>query len=234
MGSIYLIRHGQASLGAEDYDVLSPVGIKQSKLLGEYLNKLNVRFDRCYAGNMKRQIDTCHHALAQMADAPTREISIDTGFNEYRSDEVMHTYLPRILETQPDAKHFVENAGQHRKEFQKVFSQVITSWITDENCPADCQSWPQFVAGVRDGLKRVMEEAERGQTIAIFTSGGMITAAVQLITGMPATSAFELNWQIVNTSVSRLQYRRDKLSLASFNSQAHLDVHQRSEWVTYR
>lgn len=233
MGSIYLIRHGQASLGAADYDVLSPVGIKQSELLGQFLHSLNVRFDGCYAGNMKRQIDTGRHALAQMQQ-PDTEIATDDAFNEYRSDEVMHTYLPRILETQPDARHYVENAGQHRKEFQKVFSQVISHWITDDNCPKECQSWPQFVAGVREGLKRVIEAADRGQTIAIFTSGGMITAALQLITGMPPTSAFELNWQIVNTSVSRLQYRKDKLSLASFNSQAHLDIHQRSEWVTYR
>lgn len=233
MGSIYLIRHGQASLGAADYDVLSPVGIKQSELLGQFMKTLNVRFDACYAGNMKRQIDTGRHALAQMQQ-PDTDIRLDDAFNEYRSDEVMHTYLPRILETQPDARYYVDNAGEHRKEFQKVFSQVISQWITDDNCPENCQSWPQFIAGVREGLKRVIEAAERGQTIAIFTSGGMITAALQLITGMPATSAFELNWQIVNTSVSRLQYRKDKLSLASFNSQAHLDVHQRSEWVTYR
>ncbi|EPM78754.1 hypothetical protein A249_34210, partial [Pseudomonas syringae pv. actinidiae ICMP 18804] len=37
MGSIYLIRHGQASFGADDYDVLSPVGIRQSRVLGAHL-----------------------------------------------------------------------------------------------------------------------------------------------------------------------------------------------------
>ena len=37
MGSIYLIRHGQASFGAENYDVLSPLGYRQSEALGDYL-----------------------------------------------------------------------------------------------------------------------------------------------------------------------------------------------------
>ncbi|WP_150298993.1 histidine phosphatase family protein [Pseudomonas profundi] len=234
MGDIYLIRHGQASLGAENYDVLSPVGIKQSQLLGRYLDDLGVTFDRCIAGEMIRQIDTGKHALEEMPGTQTRQIDIEPAFNEYQSDRVMATYLPRVLETQPDALHYVQNAGQHRKEFQRIFSQVITHWITDTNRPDDCEPWSDFVERVQGGLQRVLAAAGRGQNIAIFTSGGTITATLQMITSMPATSAFELNWQIVNTSVSRLQYRKDQLSLASFNSQAHLDVHKRSEWVTFR
>ena len=46
MGSIYLIRHGQASFGADDYDVLSPTGIRQAEILGDHLLNLGVRFDR--------------------------------------------------------------------------------------------------------------------------------------------------------------------------------------------
>lgn len=233
VGSIYLIRHGQASLGADNYDVLSPIGIEQSRVLGSYFDQLGVRFDRCVAGDMQRQIDTGKHALAQMSGA-SEAINIDAAFNEYHSDQVMAAYLPLVIEQQPDAMHYVKNAAQHRKEFQKIFSQVITLWINDqEGCP-ECESWDAYVQRVRGGLSRVIEAAGRGQNIAIFTSGGTITATLQLITQMPATSAFELNWQIVNTSVSRLQYRKDKLSLASFNSQAHLDQLKRSEWVTYR
>ncbi|MCF8967887.1 histidine phosphatase family protein, partial [Pseudomonas carnis] len=37
MGSIYLIRHGQASFGADDYDVLSPIGVEQAQVLGRHL-----------------------------------------------------------------------------------------------------------------------------------------------------------------------------------------------------
>ena len=44
MGSIYLIRHGQASLGAANYDVLSPLGIRQSQLCGEHFGALGLQF----------------------------------------------------------------------------------------------------------------------------------------------------------------------------------------------
>ncbi len=234
MGSIYLIRHGQASLGAANYDVLSPLGVQQSRLCGEFYQQQGLRFDRAYAGEMQRQIDTGRHALAAMQQADT-PIAIDAAFNEYHSDQVVSTYLPKVIERIPEAEYFIQNAGEHRKEFQRVFSSAITLWITDDSGSTDCPPWSAFVEQVAAGLRRVMaENAGSGQNIAIFTSGGTITAALQLITQMPATSAFELNWQIVNTSVSRLQYRKDKLSLAAFNSQAHLDVHQRSEWVSYR
>ncbi|NWD90503.1 phosphoglycerate mutase family protein, partial [Pseudomonas sp. K5002] len=50
MGSIYLIRHGQASFGADDYDVLSPIGVQQAQVLGRHLAELGLGFDRCLSG----------------------------------------------------------------------------------------------------------------------------------------------------------------------------------------
>jgi broad specificity phosphatase PhoE len=233
VGSIYLIRHGQASLGAKNYDVLSDLGIKQSELLGQFAHSNGLKFDRSYSGEMQRQIDTGRHSLAHMPGSGS-EILIEPAFNEYAADEVMRVYLPHLEQTEPQARYFVENAGQYRKEFQHVFSKVITMWITEKNEVPGCEPWSAFVERVKRGLARVTEQAGRGENIAIFTSGGTITAALQLITGMPATSAFELNWQIVNTSVSRLQYGRSKISLASFNGQSHLDVHQQPDSITYR
>jgi broad specificity phosphatase PhoE len=37
MGTLYLVRHGQASFGADDYDQLSDLGRAQAVRLGEYL-----------------------------------------------------------------------------------------------------------------------------------------------------------------------------------------------------
>ncbi|MAS67663.1 MAG: histidine phosphatase family protein [Pseudomonadales bacterium] len=234
MGSIYLIRHGQASLGAANYDVLSPLGIRQSQLCGEHFGALGLQFDACYAGTLQRQIDTARHALDAM-NQPSLAVQSDASFNEYHSDQVLESYLPQVLEAIPDAEHYLKNAGQFRKEFQRVFSHAVTLWITDTRERPGCPSWQSYVEQVGTGLRRVIDDnRSSGQNIAVFASGGTITAALQLITQMPATSAFELNWQIVNTSVSRLQYRADKLSLAYFNSQAHLEIHRQPEWISFR
>ena len=36
-GSVLLVRHGQASFGADDYDVLSETGLGAGRLLGAWL-----------------------------------------------------------------------------------------------------------------------------------------------------------------------------------------------------
>ena len=61
MGSIYLIRHGQASFGADDYDVLSPLGVLQAQIAGRHLADLGLHFDRCLSGDLSRQQDTARH-----------------------------------------------------------------------------------------------------------------------------------------------------------------------------
>ena len=97
MGSIYLIRHGQASLGAANYDVLSPLGIRQSQLCGEHFGALGLQFDACYAGTLQRQIDTARHALDAM-NQPSLAVQSDASFNEYHSDQVLESYLPQVLD----------------------------------------------------------------------------------------------------------------------------------------
>jgi hypothetical protein len=58
----------------------------------------------------------------------------------------------------------------------------------------------------------------------VFTSGGTITALLHLMTQIPATEAFKLNWQIVNTSLSQLKFHGREVTLASFNSHVHLQL----------
>jgi broad specificity phosphatase PhoE len=50
MGNLYLVRHGQASFGAADYDNLSELGHRQSVRLGEYFASRQVHFDAVMTG----------------------------------------------------------------------------------------------------------------------------------------------------------------------------------------
>jgi hypothetical protein len=51
---------------------------------------------------------------------------------------------------------------------------------------------------------------------------------------MPAKQAFELNWQIVNTSLNHLKFRGREVALASFNSHVHLQLLKAPELITFR
>ncbi|HIQ42565.1 histidine phosphatase family protein [Ectopseudomonas khazarica] len=232
MGSIYLIRHGQASFGADDYDVLSPVGVRQAEVLGEHLEQLGIVFDRCVSGSLRRQQHTATSALQRMSSAPA--LDIDAAFNEFDADAVIRSLLPGLLPEEPEALHILRNGAQNRAEFQRLFAKLIQRWVSGEHDTPELQSWQAYVEQVAGGLQRILEQAHSKQNIAIFTSGGTITALLRLITGVPAEKAFDLNWQIVNTSLSLLKFRGSEVSLASFNSHVHLQLLKAPELITYR
>ncbi|MBB2497210.1 histidine phosphatase family protein [Aquipseudomonas ullengensis] len=236
MGSIYLIRHGQASFGADDYDVLSPTGIRQAEILGEHLGHLGLSFDRCLAGTLRRQQHTATSALQRCVAAglPAPELEIDAAFNEFDAEAVIRGLIPAMLADEPDAMRILRNPKDDRAAFQHLFARIIRRWITGEYDQPGHETWQGFLDNVRGGLERLLAQTERQQNIAIFTSGGTITAAIHLLTGVPADKAFELNWQIVNTSLSRLHFRNGEATLASFNSRVHLELLKAPELITYR
>jgi broad specificity phosphatase PhoE len=236
VGSIYLIRHGQASFGADDYDVLSPTGIVQAEILGGHLAQLDLRLDRCIAGDLRRQQHTAEAAMAQFSasghSAPALEI--DPAFNELDADAIIRALLPAMLAQEPGAIDIMRNAGQNRAEFQRLFALIIGRWIQGNYDTPGLQSWLGFVEQVQAGLRRILETSGNNDRIAVFTSGGTITALLHLITGVPAQQAFELNWQIVNTSFNQLKFRGHEVALACFNSYTHLQLMKTPELITYR
>src|SRR5260370_32017244 len=82
MAELYLVRHGQASFGAENYDELSPSGRTQSLWLGEYFAQAKLRFDRVVIGTMQRHRQTADAILTAMG-GPQVESAQDAGLNEY-------------------------------------------------------------------------------------------------------------------------------------------------------
>ena len=236
MGSIYLIRHGQASFGADDYDVLSPTGFRQAEVLGAHLAQLGLQFDRCIAGSLFRQRHTAQTAMAQLdaAGLIAPALETDQAFNEFDAEAVIRALLPAMLPDEPEALDVMRNAAHNRAEFQRLFALIIGRWLGGEHDTPALQSWLAFVEQVQAGLARILDTAGPSDHIAVFTSGGTITALLHLITQMPAPQAFELNWQIVNTSLNHLKFRGREVSLASFNSHAHLQLMKAPELITYR
>jgi broad specificity phosphatase PhoE len=70
VGVVYVVRHGQASFGAADYDVLSELGHRQAALAGVELRDRGVRIDLVASGTLRRQRETAAAALAAYAGVP--------------------------------------------------------------------------------------------------------------------------------------------------------------------
>lgn len=236
MGTIYLIRHGQAPFRAQNYDVLPPFGVQQSEILSDYLINIGVEFTQCFSGDMSRQKNTAQIILShyRTMQQPTPQLSIDSAFNEINADAVIRLMLPHITEHEPYAIANLRNPLQDRKEFQYLFAIIMQRWATgQDNIPKQLH-WSTLGGTVHADMQRILETAQEHEHIGIFTSCGTITAYLHLLRGRTAQQTFELNWQIVNTSLNRLKFRNDPVAPTSFNSHPYLDLLKNQLLITYR
>ena len=81
MAELYLVRHGQASFGTDDYDRLSTLGEQQSVWLGEYLSERKIDFDHVIIGTQLRHRQTAEGICLGMGRAPA--FALHAGLNEY-------------------------------------------------------------------------------------------------------------------------------------------------------
>jgi len=236
MSTLYLIRHGQASFGTDHYDRLSERGFIQSELLARYLLKIDQKFDTVYAGEMKRQIDTAEKVLSCYREAGRAipALQILPEFNEYDSKGILKALVRDIAQDDPDMEADMARLYNDKKAFQRIFEKVILRWITGDKEISGVTSWQDFRKRVGRGISKVMAENGRGKTILVFTSGGPISAAFQMATGISDAGTLRVVWHIVNTSVSTFVYNAEQISLTSFNARAHLDLERDASLVTYR
>src|SRR5262245_56412027 len=90
MAELVLVRHGQASFGADDYDKLSELGWRQSRWLGEHFASKGTAFDLILRGSLRRHAETLAGIAEGMAlELPARE---DERLNEYQADILLRAH----------------------------------------------------------------------------------------------------------------------------------------------
>ena len=235
MATIYLIRHGQASFGSDDYDQLSQLGIRQAEVTGEYFRESGIFFDSAYSGDLKRQIDTSQLVLASQPTAFST--NIDSRFNEIRNDEQLEHLLPEIVKARPDIASLVDRGLVSSKDYQKAIDAVFNFWVSDECKHPEIQSWHDYSKGVRDALTDVIKNQGSGKTIAVFTSGGTIATIVAQVLGLSGKQTYPFYEPMFNCAVTQLFYNQERISLSYFNDRSFLQVLGRfnqEKLVTYR
>lgn len=235
MATIYLIRHGQASFGADNYDQLSELGQRQAVVTGEYLRDCGITLDAAYSGDLSRQRETASLALASQPKAVPHHI--DARFNEIDNDAQIKHLLPKVLEINPAIQALVDKGLSASKDYQKVIDAVFNYWVSPQCDEPAIQSWESYSTGAIDALQAVMDAQGSGKTIGVFTSGGTLATLVAHILGLPGEGTYQLYEPIVNCSVTQVFYNGSKVSLSYFNDSSFLRVlgQQRSEsLITYR
>ncbi|RLA60985.1 MAG: histidine phosphatase family protein [Gammaproteobacteria bacterium] len=235
MATIYLIRHGQASFGAADYDKLSELGCRQARVVGEYLSECAINFDAVYSGDLLRQRETARLAIASQPGEVTHHI--DPRFNEIRNDEQLKHLMPEVVKTNPAMRALVERGLSASKDYQKAIDAVFNYWVSPRCDDSRIQSWADYSGGTRQAMQEVMQSQGGGKTVGIFASGGTIATIVAQVLGLGGEATYQFYEPMFNCSVSQLFYSGTRVSLSYFNDCSFLQVlgAQKSEnLVSYR
>lgn len=206
MAELYLVRHGQAAFGADNYDQLSDLGRRQSRALGQWLKARDFAPDRLVTGTLTRQIDT----LSEMGfDGDTER---DAGLNEYDFHNLLKV---RFGGETPDP------VLQDRKTHFRTLRDTVLDWqsgglegASESFATFEARTAAAMQSATRDGAKRVL----------VVSSGGAIGQISRATLGAPAPMMMELNLQVRNTSVARFVFSKGRIMLQTFNWAPHFDL----------
>ncbi len=221
MGTLYLVRHGQASFGAEDYDQLSALGRQQSLRLGEYFRHKGVAFDAALCGTLRRQQQTWD----AIREAGAYELAALTwpGLNEFDSAAVIATVHPYPLE-KPDTPEL------YRHHF-RLLRDGLTQWMNGVVNPTGMPSYQEFRAGVISALDHVRKNCDGN--VLLVSSGGPIATAIGHILGTQPETTIELNMRIRNSAITEFAFNAKRHSLLTYNTLPHLEHADHADWVTH-
>ncbi len=222
MGTLYLVRHGQASFGADDYDQLSARGREQSVRLGEFWRERGQAFDAVITGTLRRHTQTLEGIAESLRITP--DVLQMPGLNEYDSHALITAIHPHPL-PKPDTPEL------YRHHF-RLLCDALAQWMAGVISPQGMPTWNEFSAGVRAALDHVRQH-HTGQNVLLVSSGGPISTAVGQVLGTAPEVTIALNMRIRNSAVTEFSISHKRLMLQTFNTLPHLNEAPHMDWITH-
>ena len=224
VGTLYLIRHGQASYGESDYDRLSALGIEQALAVGRWAAR--AKLDALYTGPLRRQRQTAQYAGESAGGTlPVPQELVELA--EYPAYELLQHLVPRLVAE--DAAFAELTTAPTPRLLDQALTTILRKWSRDEWTVDGVERIATFVGRVRNGLDRVVRASGPGARLACVTSAGPIGVAVGLVFGIPAERMMRTGIVIRNASITEFRFRSqgfdwqpDQLSLVTFNLTSHL------------
>jgi len=227
MGTLYLVRHGQASLGADDYDNLSPLGQRQSVRLGEYFAAKGLHFKAVLHGSLRRHAQTWAGIETGLSSASGGGLPLAPlvwpGLNEYRSEPLIQSLQPGV--------HARPATPETTLAHFRLLRLALQQWAVGALNPPGMPTYAEFVAGVCGALDHVRQHCEGD--VLLVSSGGPIATAVAQILGARPQAFVELNLRLRNTAITEFTFNTKHHALLTFNTLPHLDAPQYADWQSY-
>lgn len=213
MGVLLLVRHGQASFGAVNYDQLSAIGERQGRLLGDAWAATGFAPTHVVSGSMSRQHGTA--SAISLGGGWRHDAVVDAGWNEFDHLELVGAGTDGAMPSDP-------------LEFQKALDLRMREWA--DGGIHGAESFTSFQDRVEAAGERMMSTIRPGGSAVVVSSSGVISWLAARLLGGGVEQWIRLNRVSVNTGVTKIVCGRQGASLVSYNEHSHL---QGSE-LTYR
>lgn len=230
MSKIYLIRHGQASFLADDYDNLSDIGILQSKALGDFFVKNQIYLDKIYIGKLRRHQQT-FDSFSLAFDNKNIKLPVPIFLKELNEHQALESFKiesEKFIEQNIAAQNLYlamqEDDTLKKKNTIQIFGMFMKKFVVGKyplNGSA-IQSWSDFRTQTKQGIATILKNTNKGETIGVFTSGGTKSSIIGDSLGLNENKISELNMAIRNTSFSQLIYSKNTIKPFSINEIPHL------------
>ncbi|WP_370680765.1 histidine phosphatase family protein [Comamonas sp. GB3 AK4-5] len=222
MGTLYLVRHGQASFGADNYDQLSPRGMAQAERLGQYWQEHGQSFDAVFTGTLHRHAQTLEGIARQLPGLPAATAL--PALNEYDSHALI-----RCIHTEPLEKP--DTPERYRLHF-RLLCDALAQWMSGVITPQGMPSWEAFSDGIHQALEQIRKQ-HAGGNVLLVSSGGPISTAVGQVLGTTPEACIALNMRLRNSAVTEFSISPKRLMLQTFNTLNHLDTPETRDWATF-
>ena len=230
MGVVMLVRHGQASFGTEDYDVLSSRGVRQSRKVAKTLAEYGIAPTMFIHGGMRRQLETAEEMLR--STPWDLELQVDERWRELDHVAVMGAY-PTLTEIESAQ---LAAGTMEIRAFHELYTKSTARWTSGAHDAEYPETFVDFLRRIRDAIGHAARNAGERRTAIVVTSGGPIAAACAMLTEVGeeprrlASTWARFNAVMVNASVTRVVVGSTGARLLTFNEHSWLD----RELVTYR
>lgn len=212
MAKIYLVRHGQASFEADNYDELSALGYEQSSAVGAFFKDQGVCFDEFWCGTLNRHQQTLAKIIFELELVEKPEVNLTADLNEYDFKKIIKNYIE------------LNNLSNtyNKKEYISLLRSSLSAWQDAELIIPSNETWIDFTQRLVKFCTEQKDKHKSQKNILVVASGGSCSAIIQNILDLKNDKFIDLNIQTANCAITEIYFNEKNMWLSGFNNLIHL------------
>jgi broad specificity phosphatase PhoE len=230
MSKLIVVRHGQASFLADDYDKLSELGWEQARQLGRYWASQDLIPTRIVVGPRIRHEESAEAIMDEMGRAGKR---LPEPVHDSRLDEFDWDGLKRYADSTLSKKdkeiselkaafELSESPDDKRRTVQHYIEAIMARWVAGAFHEEGLETWAEFCGRVEASMRAQSADAPRGSRVVLISSGGVAAVSAGRVLGLSAEKTLSLTWTLRNGAFVEYLFHATKISLSGFNNAPHL------------